>query len=62
MDLNITGCYGALTWYYLPGRGIVVQGPTLPFLRLPPSEPRDVSADLPATFSEVGLPVVPNHL
>jgi len=54
MEINI-GCYGSLTWYYLPGRGIVVQGPTLP---IQPSVPRDVSTDLPATFNEVGLPVI----
>lgn len=53
MDLTNTGCCGSLTWSYLPGRGIVIQGPTLPLHRLQPSEPRDVPADLPATFSEV---------
>ena len=50
MDLNIAGCGSSLAGYYLPGRGIVIQGPTLP---LQPSEPQDVSADLPATLSEV---------
>ena len=52
MDKGESMIGAILTWYYLPGRGIVIQGSplTLPFLR--PNK-------LPATLSEVGLPVIP---